>query len=201
MIVMFTGIVEDVGQLAGMTPRQGGSRLVIATSLPMEGFAPGDSLAVNGICLTVVDIGSGQVQVDAGEETHSRTTLGQWRPGRFLNLERAMRADGRFGGHFVSGHVDDVGRLTRLVPGGVQITVAFTVPQQLLHTIVPKGSIAIDGVSLTVAALRGSNVEVAMIPHTWEHTAFRHLRIQDRVNIETDMIGKYIVQTLSHRKG
>jgi riboflavin synthase len=112
-----------------------------------------------------------------------------------------MRADGRWGGHFVSGHVDGVGRISALSPGGLQTTLGVVLPEALLSCVVEKGSIALDGVSLTVAAIRGATVEIAMIPHTWEGTGFRFMRVGERVNVETDMLGKYIVQFLSRRKG
>lgn len=198
---MFTGLVEATGQLLRIDPHQGGRRLAIRTALAPAGLAVGDSLAVNGICLTVVTLGDGSAEVEAGPETLSRTTMGEWRPGRELNLERAMRADGRFGGHFVTGHVDGTGRVTGLRADGLQTTLAVVLPEDLLSCVVEKGSVALDGVSLTVAAVRGAAVEVAMIPHTWENTVFRKLRVGDRVNVETDMLGKYIVQFLSRRKG
>jgi len=198
---MFTGLVEDTGQLLRVDPKPGGRRLAIRTSLAPAGLALGDSLAVNGICLTVVALGDGVAELEAGAETLSRTTLGEWRPGRELNLERAMRADGRWGGHFVTGHVDGTGRVSGLRADGLQTTLGVTLPEALLATVVEKGSVALDGVSLTVAAIRGATVEVAMIPHTREHTVLGHARPGDRVNVETDMLGKYIVQFLSRRKG
>lgn len=198
---MFTGLVETTGQLLRIDPHQGGRRLVIRTTLAPEGLAVGDSLAVNGICLTVVRPGDGVAEVEAGPETLARTTMGEWRPGRELNLERAMRADGRWGGHFVTGHVDGTGRVTALRADGLQTTLSVVLPEDLLVCVVEKGSVALDGVSLTVAAVRGAAVEVAMIPHTRENTVFRTLRVGERVNVETDMLGKYIVQFLSRRKG
>ncbi|MBU1241617.1 riboflavin synthase [Myxococcota bacterium] len=200
---MFTGLVEQTGQLLRIDPQNTGRRLAIRTSLADDptGIAIGDSLAVNGICLTVVALGGGIVEVEAGPETLSRTTMGEWHKGRLLNLERAMRADGRWGGHFVSGHIDGMGRISALTAGGLQTTLGVVLPESLLCCVVDKGSIALDGVSLTVSAIRGSTVEVAMIPHTRENTVFRVLRVGERVNVETDMLGKYIVQYLSHRKG
>lgn len=198
---MFTGLVETTGQLLRIDPRQGGRCLAIRTTLVPSGLAVGDSLAVNGVCLTVVTLGEGSAEVEAGPETVARTTMGEWRPGRELNLERAMRADGRWGGHFVTGHVDGTGRVTGLRADGLQTTLSVVLPEALLGCVVEKGSVALDGVSLTVAAVRGAAVEVAMIPHTRENTIFRTLRVGERVNVETDMLGKYIVQFLSRRKG
>jgi riboflavin synthase len=198
---MFTGLVEQTGQLLRIDPHEAGRRLAIRTDLAPAGLAVGDSLAVNGICLTVVALGEGVAEVEAGPETLARTTMGEWHKGRILNLERAMRADGRWGGHFVSGHVDGVGRVSSLHAGGLQTTLGVVLPEALLSCVVEKGSIAFDGVSLTVAAIRGATVEVAMIPHTRENTVFRLLRVGERVNVETDMLGKYIVQFLSRRKG
>jgi riboflavin synthase len=201
MSTMFTGLVETTGQLLRIDPQKGGRRLAIRTELAPAGLVVGDSLAVNGICLTVVTLGDGSAEVEAGPETLARTTMTEWRPGRELNLERAMRADGRWGGHFVTGHVDGVGRVTALRADGLQNTLSVVLPEDLLSCVVEKGSVSLDGVSLTVAAVRGAAVEVAVIPHTWENTVFRKLRVGDRVNVETDMLGKYIVQFLSRRKG
>lgn len=199
---MFTGLIEQTGKLRRVDLQDRGRRLAIETSLAENGgMALGDSLAVNGICLTVVQVEAAAVTVEAGAETLSRTTLGEWTPGRLLNLERAMRADGRWGGHFVTGHVDATGRIASIRPAGLQVTLAVTLPAELLSAVVEKGSIAIDGISLTVAAVRGSAVEVAVIPHTWQNTVCHAYRVGDRVNVETDMIGKYVAAFVRRNRG
>ena len=199
---MFTGLVEQTGKLRRVDTQDRGRRLVIETLLSQnKGIDIGDSLAVNGICLTVVQVESTAITVEAGFETLTRTTLGEWAPGRLLNLERAMRADGRWGGHFVTGHIDATGRIVLIRPTGLQTTLGIALPSEILSTVVEKGSIAIDGVSLTVAAVRGSTIEIAVIPHTWQNTVCHTYRVQERVNVETDLIGKYVAAFVRRNRG
>jgi riboflavin synthase len=190
---MFTGLVEAVGQLAERKPTNGGARLRISTPLAGE-LATGDSLAVNGVCLTVILAESGDVHADVGPETLRVTTLGSLAPGALLNLERPMRADARFGGHFVSGHVDAIGHVEeiRVEAEFHWLTVSF--PAALAAFFVHKGSIAIDGISLTVAGLGRDRFDVMLIPHTIEHTNLRNVQVRDRVNLECDLVGKYVVR-------
>ena len=192
---MFTGLIEGVGTVAAVAPAPGGFRIRLRTTLSAE-LALGDSLAVNGVCLTVVAIDHGEVHADIGPETARITTLGSLRPERRVNLERSMRADGRMGGHFVQGHVDGAGTVEEIRPDGEShwLTIAFD--RSLAPYMIAKGSIAVEGVSLTIAALRATTFDVMIIPFTWEHTSLSSLQRGDRVNLECDMIGKYVARSL-----
>jgi riboflavin synthase len=190
---MFTGLVEAVGELVERKPASGGFRLRIASSLAGE-LAPGDSLAVNGVCLTVILAEHSEVHADVGPETVRVTTLGSLAEGAQLNLERPLRADGRVGGHFVQGHVDGVGHVEgmRADSDFHWLTVIF--PRQLAPFLVHKGSIAIDGISLTIAGLSSDRFDIQIVPYTMQHTNLGRLEIRDRVNLECDMVGKYVVR-------
>jgi len=192
---MFTGLVERVAEVAEVDSTESGVRLRIATTLARE-LAPGDSLAVNGVCLTVTVADADAVGADVGPETLRVTTLGGLRRRSLVNLERPLRADGRFGGHFVQGHVDAVGRIQDLKSdaGFHRLTVQF--PASLAAFIVQKGSIAVDGISLTVAALAADRFDVQIVPFTMEHTNLRNAQPGDRVNLECDMVGKYVVRAM-----
>jgi len=190
---MFTGLIEDVGTIEAVDPTDGGVRVTVATRLASE-LAPGDSVAVNGVCLTVVTRTSGTMQADVGPETRRVTTFGEVASGRLVNLERPMRADSRFGGHFVLGHVDAVGRIESVREANEfhWFTVGF--PRDLSTYFVPKGSVAVDGISLTVARLDERSFDVQIVPFTLEHTNLRALRAGDPVNLECDVVGKYVVR-------
>jgi riboflavin synthase len=190
---MFTGLVETVGELIERKPTTGGFRLRIATPLAPE-LAPGDSVAVNGVCLTVILAERGEFHADIGPETVRVTTLGGLAHGDVVNLERPLRADGRFGGHFVQGHVDAIAQIEELRRDSDfhWLTVGF--PSQLAHYIVHKGSIAVDGISLTVAGLGEDRFDVQLVPFTMQHTNLARARLHDRVNLECDMVGKYVVR-------
>jgi riboflavin synthase len=190
---MFTGLIESVGLVSGVTPDAAGMRLRVSTVLASE-LQPGESLAVNGVCLTVVSAADGTVYADLGPETARVTTLGSLRSGQPVNLERAMRADSRVGGHFVQGHVDGTGTVKAMREDGDAhwLTVGFG--EALAAFVIPKGSIAIDGVSLTIAALRDGELDVMIIPFTWDHTNLHALAPRDRVNLECDMVGKYVAR-------
>src|SRR5262245_39256174 len=190
---MFTGLVESVGELVERTSTTGGYRLRIASSLSPE-LSPGDSLAVNGVCLTVVRIERGEVSADVGPETARVTTLGSLAVGTPLNLERPIRADGRFGGHFVQGHVDGVGHVETLRADADFHWLAVKFPQRLAPFMVHKGSIAVDGISLTIAELEGDRFDIMIVPYTMQHTNLGRVAIRDRVNLECDMVGKYVVR-------
>lgn len=192
---MFTGIVESRGRVVEVAPVVGGYRLQIATVLARE-LAPGDSVAVSGVCLTATVVDGGELHADIGPETARLTTLGALRAGDAVNLERSLRADGRFGGHFVQGHVDAVGRVEDLRPEGESHWLTFGIPLRLGPYLVRKGSIAVDGVSLTVAELREKQFDVQVIPYTWQHTTFAGLTVGARVNFEFDMLGKYVIRAL-----
>jgi riboflavin synthase alpha subunit len=195
---MFTGLVEAVGEVAGAQPTPAGLRLRIRAALASE-LSAGDSLAVNGVCLTVVDIADAQIVADVGPETMRVTTLGTLRPGAALNLERPLRPDGRMGGHFVQGHVDAVGEIQAIRPEAEFSWVTVGFPDHLAPYLVPKGSIAVDGISLTVAALHERRFDVQVVPFTLSHTNLGAARAGDRVNLECDMIGKYVVRVLEVR--
>ena len=190
---MFTGLIESVGHVEEATPASSGVRLRVRTTLAAQ-MRAGDSLAVNGVCLTVVATDAGAVHADVGPETARVTTLGSLGPGRLVNLERAMGADGRFGGHLVQGHVDGTGEVKAVGAEGDAHWVTIAFGDALAAYFVPKGSVALDGVSLTVAALRGDEFDAMIIPFTWDHTNLHALRPFDRVNLECDMIGKYVAR-------
>lgn len=196
---MFTGIVEETGTIAEVTAGESGIRVRIETTLAPH-LAPGASLAVNGVCLTVALLDAGHVLADIGPETARITTLGSLRRGRCVNLERPMRVDGRLDGHFVLGHVDGVGTLTAIRPEADSHWLTVEFPANLGRYFVGKGSVALDGISLTVVSLDPRHFDVQVIPYTWAHTALRHLRPGDSVNLECDMIGKYVVRALEARK-
>jgi len=193
---MFTGIVEETGTVEGITRRADSIELRIRADLCARGLRVGDSLAVNGCCLTVVKIAFNgkkrMVKFDLLQETWQRTNLQFAKPGSRVNLERAMAANGRFGGHFVTGHIDGMGRIARWEQLGQDYVLDIRAgPEQMRH-IIRKGSIAVDGISLTVAAVRKQSFRVWIIPHTFEMTALRQRQVRDQVNLETDLIGKYV---------
>jgi riboflavin synthase len=190
---MFTGLIEATGRLVERKPMSGGVRLRISSALAAE-LTPGDSLAVNGVCLTVIMAGAGEIHADVGPETIRVTTLGSLSPGAAVNLERPLRADSRFGGHFVQGHVDAIGQIEERRPEAEfeWLTVGF--PASLAAYFVVKGSVAVDGISLTVAGLGTDRFDVQIVPYTLEHTNLRDLAVRDRVNLECDMIGKYVAR-------
>ena len=191
---MFTGLIETVGHVSGITLASSGFRVSIRTSLVAD-LSLGESVAVNGVCLTVTSVESGLLHADIGPETARVTTLGTLRPDQPVNLERSMRADDRFGGHFVQGHIDATGTLEDVRPDGDAHWVTFGYPVGLAPLLITKGSVSIDGISLTVAALRERQFDVMVIPYTWGHTNLSSLRVGDRVNLECDMIGKYVART------
>ncbi|OFW16982.1 MAG: riboflavin synthase subunit alpha [Acidobacteria bacterium RIFCSPLOWO2_12_FULL_67_14] len=190
---MFTGLIEAVGRIADVQRTTAGLRLTIGSALAAE-LHPGDSVAVSGVCLTVRASAADSCEADVGPETARVTTLGSLNAGAAVNLERPMPADGRFGGHFVLGHVDGTGRLAEIREegGAMWLTVSFGRP--LAQFFIPKGSVALDGISLTIAALGESTFQVMIVPHTWEHTNLPSLGVGDRVNLECDVIGKYVVR-------
>ena len=192
---MFTGLIEAVGKVAELKTAAGGFRIRIGTALAAD-LSPGDSLAVNGVCLTLVAVDGGEVHADIGPETARVTTLESMRSEQQVNLERPMRADGRVGGHFVQGHIDGTGIVEEIRPDGDSHWLTISFDRSLSPYLIRKGSIAVDGVSLTVAGL-GSNVfDVMIIPFTWTNTALSSLQVRERVNIECDMIGKYVARAV-----
>ena len=192
---MFTGLIESVGEVADVRSVEAGFRICIRTDLG-GGLREGESVAVNGACLTVVRARGGEWEAEIGPETARVTSLGGLQPGSLVNLERAMRADGRFGGHLVLGHVDGTGTIQaiRAEADISWVTVGF--PDQLAPLLIHRGSIAVDGVSLTMATLGGSSFDVQVVPFTRAHTNLRASRIGDRVNLECDMVGKYVLRAV-----
>lgn len=190
---MFTGLIESVGRVSGIERMPGGIRLHVATPLAVE-LAVGDSIAHNGVCLTVVSRAEGSFATEISPETLRVTNLGDLQPGAVLNLERPLRPDARLGGHFVQGHVDATGTMVAVRDEGEFWRFTFTYPAELARLFIQKGSIAVDGISLTVADLREGEFDVQIIPFTWEHTNLHARRVGDRVNLECDMLGKYVVR-------
>jgi riboflavin synthase len=194
---MFTGIIEGLGRVAALEERGGDVRLLIGVgNLAFEDVRLGESIAVNGVCLTVVAFDAGHFEADASNETLSLTTLGTLVPNAVVNLERAMRPTDRLGGHLVSGHVDGVGKVLDIVPDARAQCWRFAAPQALLRYIAKKGSICVDGVSLTVNEVDDEGFEVALIPHTVAHTAFAQTRVGDAVNLEIDVLARYVERLL-----
>jgi len=198
---MFTGIIEGLGRIASIEAESDKGRLDLDLGPVAEGVVIGDSIAVDGTCLTVTTLAGERASFDVSGETLSRTTLGDRRVNDSVNLERALCVGSRLGGHFVQGHVDAVGTLSRrdALPG--QWTVEFTVPRELAAVMILKGSVAVDGISLTIADLKEDRFSVAVIPHTIEVTTLKKKRVSDRVNIEGDMIGKYVARLLGKAGG
>jgi riboflavin synthase len=196
---MFTGIVEGVGSLSEVKGTGGGYRVRIQTPLSSQ-MKIGDSLAVNGVCLTVILIDGEHVMADVGPETARVTTFNALQRGQEVNLERPLRCDGRLDGHFVLGHVDGVGVIEEIRQEGESWWLTIGFPPSLAPFFIRKGSVAVDGVSLTVAGLGERQCDVMVIPHTWSHTSLKGLRKGDKVNLECDMIGKYVVRALELRK-
>lgn len=192
---MFTGLIEAVGQVAEVKQATGALRLRVRTGLASD-LTPGESVAVNGVCLTVTLAESGEMYADVGPETARITTLGSLRPDQTVNLERAMRADGRFGGHLVQGHIDGTGTIVDLRPEAEAHWITVTFPAELAPYLVRKGSIAVDGISLTLAGLGADRFDVMIVPFTWQHTNLPTLRTGDRVNLECDMVGKYVARAV-----
>lgn len=198
---MFTGIIEHAGMIDAIQVREDGARLIVNPGPLAEEARLGESVAVNGVCLTVVDTHNGQLAFDAVLETLDRTSLGELKPGARVNLERPLRAGGRLDGHIVQGHIDGTATLESVTPEGNAYRLRYRLAPGLLRYVVEKGSICIDGISLTVAALGPDWFEVAIIPHTWEVTNLRERQPGDRANIEVDILAKYVERLLSYRNG
>ena len=195
---MFTGIVEHIGRIAEIDGDEAIHRLWIDCG-PIDSLGKGDSISVSGVCLTAVDIDGKQIRVDVVDETLKRTNLGSLANGDPVNLERAMRADGRFDGHVVQGHVDGVGTLTEVFEEGGARRLRVSIPDAIGRSIVEKGSVAVDGVSLTVVDVDSDHFEVVIIPHTIEVTTLGLRNVGDTVNLEADVIAKYVERLLMER--
>lgn len=198
---MFTGIIEHLGTVESLKLHAEGGCLTIRAPAVALHLAVANSIAVNGCCLTVVTVHGDRFSADLSAETIRKTAIGEWKAGTRVNLEQPMTAGKEFGGHFVLGHVDVAGRVTRLDPEGENWWYGVEVPESFAKYIVPQGSIAIDGISLTVARWNGSVAGIAIIPFTYEHTNIRHKKVGDAVNLESDVLGKYVERYLEARSG
>jgi len=197
---MFTGIVEELGTVAALEKHEAGARLTISAQLVTSDISNGDSMAVNGVCLTALDVTPNTFAADVSPETLDRTTLGDLRSGSPVNLERAVTSATRLGGHLVQGHVDGRGIFLSAVAAGDFYTVSIGYPAHLSRYLVEKGSIAVEGISLTIAALTDDHFEIAVIPKTWEMTNLPRLKPDDLVNLEVDVIAKYVERLLAFRQ-
>jgi len=201
---MFTGIIEETGIVLGIKPGSKSIRLTVEARRTARGLKPGDSVAVNGCCLTVVKLASRAgcklLDFDLLRETWDRTNLQFAKAGSLVNLERPLRADGRLDGHFVTGHVDGMGKIIRWEQAGKDHVLDIAAPAKLMRYVVFKGSIAVDGISLTVAAVRPKSFRIWIIPHTHEVTALRERKVGDAVNLETDILGKYVEKFIATKR-
>ncbi len=192
---MFTGLVADMGVVERVSPRQGGARLTLRPGhLPVDELVLGESVACSGVCLTVAERGGGLVSFDAIPETLSRSTLGAWRPGTRVNLERALALHDRLGGHLVQGHVDAVGEILRRVPEGQGARLTVSLPAAIAPLVAEKGSIAVDGISLTVATAGRDRFEIALIPETLTRTTLGAAAAGTRVNLEADVLARHVAR-------
>jgi len=196
---MFTGIIEEMGSVKGLRREAGAARLAVSASLVLEGTEIGDSICVNGVCLTVVEMDGAAFSADVANETLKVTNLGDLRVGQKVNLERALRLSARIGGHLVTGHVDAVGRIREKKQEGNSWRIFIETPESALPYIIKKGSVAVDGISLTVADVEKTGFSIAMIPHTAKLTTLGSKSTGDSVNLETDIIGKYVEKLLAGR--
>ena len=196
---MFTGIVEEIGVVARVQRTGKGYDLTIRAKKVLEGTQLGDSIAVNGTCLTVTHLASDRFNVGLAPETRSRTNLVHLRDGQRANLERSLTPTSRMGGHFVQGHIDGVGTVTAFRPGEDTLWVTTTAPDELMRHIVPKGFIALDGVSLTVVDVIDNSFTVTLVAYTQQHITLPEQHVGYKVNIEVDVLGKYVEKTISHR--
>lgn len=189
---MFTGIIEEIGTIKEILVLHNTAVITVSADRVLEGTDIGDSIAVNGVCLTVSTLGNGCFSADATPETFSRTSIGFLRKGDNVNLERALSADGRFGGHIVMGHVDGRGKIMGITRDENSIWISIKAGLEIMRYIVMKGSVAVDGISLTVAGTSPEGFTVAVIPHTADVTTVRYMKSGDAVNLETDVVGKYM---------
>ncbi len=192
---MFTGLIESLGTVSHVRAIPAGIRLGLRCDLA-GALAPGDSVAVNGVCLTAVHRSDDRVEFDVSPETARVSSLGRLAVDGLVNLERPLRADARLGGHFVQGHVDDMGVIEAIQTEGEFYRLALSFPASLTRYLIPKGSVAVDGISLTVAEVEACRFDVQIIPHTWMHTNLQSLAVGERVNLECDMLGKYVLRML-----
>jgi riboflavin synthase len=200
---MFTGIVEEAGVIEKITPTEKSIAMTVRAQRCGRGVRVGDSVAVNGCCLTAVKVSARgrakAIQFDLLQESWNRTNFQFARPGALVNLERSLRANGELGGHFVTGHVDGLGKIIRWERAGKDHLLDIAAPPEVMRYLVFKGSVAVDGISLTVAAVRKTNFRIWIIPHTFEVTVLRERKVGDAVNLEADLLGKYVERFLAAR--
>ena len=199
---MFTGIVTDIGEIVSVDPggKEGDRRFVIATKHDMAPIAIGASIACSGCCLTVIEKEAGRFAVEVSAESLAKTHLGDWQVGSRLNLELSLKLGDELGGHLVYGHVDGVGRIAAMTPEGGSVRFVFEAPPELARFVAAKGSIAIDGISLTVNEVEGNRFGVNVISHTQAVTTLGQARVGQRVNLEVDMLARYVARLLEHQK-
>jgi riboflavin synthase len=196
---MFTGIIEELGTIESFAPHEGGAKMIVSADRVTSDATEGDSIAVNGVCLTALDIKPGSFSADLSQETLDRSTLGNLRQGSRVNLERAVTPSTRLGGHIVQGHVDGRGEFISAEEHGDFWTVRIGYPSEISRYLVYKGSVAVEGISLTIASLSDSHFEIAIIPKTWELTNLSTLTPHDSVNLEVDVIAKYVERMMQAR--
>jgi riboflavin synthase len=197
---MFTGIIEDIGTIGKLAKQSGALKLSIKSALPKDSVRPGDSIAVNGACLTLTGFGAGALRFDVSHESLAATTLGALRPGDRVHLERALSFGGRVGGHLVTGHVDGVGEIAERISRGESLDLILRAPAEVRPFLVAKGSVAVDGVSLTVNEPKSDRFRVTLVPHTLQKTTLADRRPGERVNLEADLLGKYVRHFLAPEK-
>lgn len=195
---MFTGLIEATGYVGSLQASPAGGRLHVRTPVGAQ-LQPGDSIAVNGVCLTAIEPDAEGFRADVSPVTLAVSSLGALRPGRQVNLERPLRADARMGGHFVLGHVDATGRIVDLRADGEAWRLVIAIPESMAPLVIPRGSIAIDGISLTVAAIEGTQIVLQIIPFTFTHTALSEATVGAAVNLEFDVLGKYVLRSIELR--
>jgi len=198
---MFTGLVEEVGVVKSVLPKGRGAKISVSAGKMLDSVVIGDSININGACQTVVDLDNGVFLVDTVEETIKKTTLGSLKPGNHVNLELALKANSRLGGHFVLGHIDTTGEVIEIKKLTSSHFLKIKYPVEYAHYLIPVGSIAIDGISLTLAEVDKYSFSVAVIPHMWEMTNLKLRKIGDKVNLEFDVLGKYVAKMLGKDKG
>ena len=197
---MFTGIVEEMGKIVRVEKEAKSSRLTVSGDKIFSDLKLGDSVATNGVCLTVTSFSKGIFTADVMNETLKRSNLGELRQGSMVNLERAMIANGRFGGHIVSGHIDGTGVITKIEQDDIAVWYTIRADRKIMKYIIEKGSVAIDGISLTIAKVTDNDFSVSLIPHTAKETVLGYKKTGDTVNLENDVVGKYIEHFLSFKE-
>ncbi|WP_457625207.1 riboflavin synthase [Persephonella sp.] len=197
---MFTGLIEEVGKIKDVKASAGGITIKVQVEKAVEDVRIGDSVAVNGVCLTVTDIQGSSLSFDLSQETVSRSNLGRLKVGDPVNIERALKLSDRLGGHIVQGHVDTVGTVKRIIYRGEHTEFVIQFPQEFQDLVIEKGSVAVDGISLTINEIHGNEISINIIPHTIENTNLKYKKTGDSVNIEFDILGKYVKKILSKNK-